>query len=416
MAVVMTLSAVNAPLGWAAAAPAPRSIGQRVTSGIASGVSKVNAYCAALLTDYVPGYLHKPLKVAGHVVPIIPIFKTLAEADNLFYVFIESPLIGLVTTPLSGLTAELLAGHQIIFDKKFLQKNKEVYLSYQEANAIRNGVSIQRDIPENLRVWLNWWYSTAVYAWQTAGQKLAEAHTPQQKVYALSLVGYAALWPLFSQRVSQYVLTPILFSKFPKRSLLNELNSPAIKMSELTAPREAKVAELEGKIKKMTDDLAGLEGTVNPDDYKALNKDYKKAKTALGILKAELKWIRWFRKSAPDGVKVAKLRNLEYWGIKTSASMTAAIMMVTIYFLVRWALVGEQPDDSKLIQRIFGIFFSQGDPKGTISKEDLEKIPAVVRHNVEAIRQNPGLLTEAGTPDAFPKLAPADGGTLDSDD
>lgn len=348
--VTQVSSVLAAPMA-ADPSPSPISAGIESTANEKIGARQrfangVNSFCELVLLGFekhVPKPLQGPLVGAGYIVPVIPLFELLRNSDKTFFVA-ETWILGLVNTPAAVEMANLLNGHGNEFGTKFLTDTKELYISYQSANVVRTGVAIDESLSKNTRAWLNWWYSTAFYAWQTAGHKLAMATTPTEKVHAWSLVVFSGLWPIFSQRVSQYILTPLLFSKFPKESLLKKIHDPEMTSDALIAAQEATIVKAKAKIEEL-----GVETSENQIEL-------GKAKDELMTAEYNVKWVKWFRKGLADGQVIPKKRDLKYWSIKTGASTGAAVVMVALYLLVRRALVGDDKDEKTIMHGMLKYF------------------------------------------------------------
>lgn len=358
-------AAADAPKAAAPAAEAPAPKGVR--EKFAKGMEK---FCERVLVGFekhVPKPLQKPLVVAGYIVPVIPLAKVLSNSDKTFFVLIENPLLGLINTPASVEVANLIGGKELGLDAKFLTETKELYISYNGANVVRNGVAIDNSLSQNARAWLNWWYSTAFYAWQTAGHKLAMATTPAERVHAWSLVVYSGLWPVFSQRVSQYILTPLLFSKFPKESLLKKIHDTNNTLESLVAAQQKAIAAAKAKIESL-----GAETAANKIEI-------GKAKDELMSAEYGLKWVKWYRKDIADGQAIPKARDVQYWGIKTGASMGAAVVMVAIYLLARRAVVGDNKDEDTVMHNMLRYFMEKAGTAKQVSSQAYDEAKAEVR-------------------------------------
>ncbi len=323
----------------------PYSSSAHPTQKMATFFTHVNRSCESFLTESTSENFRKVLKVLGHIVPVIPLSKTLANSDQLFFVLIESPLIGAITTPVSNVLSHLLRTGGVHLGMPFLVDTAQVYASYQSAGVVRKGVALQEGLNPKLRIILNWWYSFALYAMNTAGYALAHAQTHEQKVYAYSLVAFSALWPVFSQTMDVRVITPFLFSKFPTQSLLKKIQDPSIPLATLVDEQNAKIQELE---QKLVDEQEFLQ------DGKAIKSNIK---NQLASEKARLYWIEWFRRGTQDGDSISQSRKNLYWARKTMSSMAlVAIPMTTGYFLLRWLLVGNEPDSDRLgIQKVIDL-------------------------------------------------------------
>lgn len=243
--------------------------------------------------------------ILGYIIPVIPLLRTFKDQNRRFYVFIEQPLIGLITTPISAVFANWILKIPSQFNPEFVWSMVEVYISYQVATVIRDGVNTDPEISHLKKVILNWFYSAASYAIFTAGGKILAAHNQAELSFAYALVGFSFLWPLFSQTLSTYLWTPIFFAKFPKRKLLKLLFNPKISLKQLK-----------------------LESANSWDQI----------------------WINWCQKRAHNHLQI---RRVEYWFIKTGLAVIVAILMTTVYFIARWNLVGISALQPQILTQLF---------------------------------------------------------------
>lgn len=368
---------------------------------------KMNDACERFLTnENVPSSVRKIINVAGHIIPVFPTLRSFSDPDKFNFLLVEGPVMGAVTTPAAVTLANALMGRPLI-DSLFFKHCFESFISYQGANVFRNGVNVDSRLSNNVKAWLNWWYSAAVYATVTAGPVLVKATTPNQRLFAYGLIAVHMIWPLFSQRMTTYVWTPLLFSKFPKFSLLDKIHSDPKWSADLAAKEKGlryyptdelinghldKIIELGVKAGETAEKI---DAATDRAERKKLAAELKKTRTELGSLQAELKWIRWFREGLGEGEKVPSGRKFQYWAQKTGVSMGAAAMMLTLYFIQRWVLAGTSSDDEGLLQRLFKVILRQVDPKAQVSTEVLQQVPDVVRSLAEDMRRDPELFKVA---------------------
>lgn len=237
-------------------------------------------------------------QILGYIFPLLPLIRSLKDQDRRFYVFLEQPLIGIVVTFASLYIAEVITNGSFVYNTNFWRDFFEVYMAYQLANIIRDGVNTDSHIKLRSKVLLNWYYSVISYVLFTAADRIAKAKNTEELVFAYSIVLFSIIWPVFSQAISTYLWTPILFSKFPKRSLLIRLSDISISQTELL-------------------------------------KDEKDL--------WNIRWIKWYRNS-----KNLKIKIVKYWFIKTLVGLVIGIAMTTIYFWLRWSLVGKNPDSPSI--------------------------------------------------------------------
>lgn len=285
---------------------------------------------------HIPEPVKKPLTFLGYASGLIPLTKTFQDPDKIFYVLFESPLIGFVTTPVSVIVANMLTGHGVHFDWAFVNDSWEIYWTYQVANVIRNGVSLDTSLSGNARVWLNWWFSASITALGTAGGHLAHATNQEALEHAYSLIAYSMSFPVFSQQISQRFFVPLFFSKFPKKSVLDQVKDPLKTTPELIAGQEVIIQDAEAEIKRLKADHT--EASHHQGEMRRLEEMLLSARFSK-------KWIQWFREGYADGMHLSKKRELQYWSIKTGVTMSVAVFMVALFYIGRWELIGKAPED-----------------------------------------------------------------------
>lgn len=251
------------------------------------------------------GALAAGLRVLGIVVPVLPVLRTLKDRDKRFYALIERPLMGIPssivgTTLARSLTALALGGAVSPLGAGYLRNIAETWCSYQLANVARNGVNIDETLSGPTKVRLNYWYSVAIYATFTAGDKLGTSD-PVQLSLGLAEVAFAALWPLLSQRVATYLVTPLMFGVFPRKALVARLSSSYSR------------AELQGAL---------------PSTIPTLEARWME------------RWVMIFRAGLPEGAALPRWRIVAYWSLKTCVSTSISASVITLYFCLRFALVG----------------------------------------------------------------------------
>ncbi len=251
--------------------------------------------------------MYKVLHLFGYLIPVIPLARSLKNENRRFYVFIEQPLIGIATTPLALIFTEWFLGIHTVFNGTFVRNTFEIYFAYQTAQVVRDGVNTDIHIKKRAKIFLNWFYSAVTYIIFTAGDRLAFAQSSSEKAYAYALVTFSLLWPVLSQILNTILWTPILFSKFPKKSLLKQLQSNSVVLSSLLKEEQKKVHKLQKKSEK---DFTG----------------------ELGEAQWNLRWIQWFYEG--------KIGTVRYWMIKTSVASLIAVIMTTLYFFLLFNMIG----------------------------------------------------------------------------
>lgn len=273
--------------------------------------------CVAIAGD--PGYggiMYPMLRAAGFLIPVIPLWRTLRDQNKRFFTFVERPLMGipagLVGTSIARATAAALLGgvSHVTFWHNFF----ETYCSYQSANLIRNGVNVDERLTNRIKITLNYWYSVAVYSIFTAADKFAQAQDR-----ALAEVGYAMLWPLLSQQIATYVVTPMLFGRFPKKDLLDQLQRSGVSTMALRAAVDEEARQLQTQ-------------PPSADDPSGARAQYE--------LRCKRRWLEYFRRDLADNAPTPARRLTVHWLIKTSVSVGMSAAMIASYFTLRFCLVG----------------------------------------------------------------------------
>lgn len=369
-----------------------------VITGVTSTAGAINRNCATFLNNHVPAPIVKSLSVAGHVIPIVPLMRTLENRDTFFFTFIESPAIGLITTPASSAAANMLDGKAPFLDSSsaFYDQTAEIYQSYQGTQLVRNGIAVNKMLSPRMKLFLNWYYSTLIYGVRTAGPKFANAQGPEDVVHAATLLAFAPLWPLFSQRVGNWWALH-LFSRYPSSSLLKKIKDISVRSEELIAEQEREVAK---KKQKVEDLKSILKEDSDPRQVRALKKDLRKAQTELGAAESVLNWVKFFRtKKGPEGKTQydddggnSFNKRFKYWATKTKWSMLVAVLMTTTYFIIRWALVGRDADDDGWLKSLMRIFLSENGEEAT--EDELNEAVGMVKSLAEEIQRNPAIIDE----------------------
>ena len=267
-------------------------------------------------------FLFAMLRIAGFVIPVIPLWRTLKDQNKRFFTFVERPLMGipadLVGTAAARMVASVFLGN--VNPVGFWHNFTEIYCSYQSANLVRNGVNVDERLSDKIKVRLNYLYSVLIYSTFTAAGKFAGAGDPKMLVAALAEVGYAILWPLMSQHVATYIIIPVMFGRFAKKDFLDQLRSPDVSTSALQPAIEAEAHGLDAII-------AGNHG--HPIAVRAKHE-----------LQHKMRWLEFFRKGLADNAPTPMRRFIAYWFIKTAVSVGMSSVMIALYFTMRFVLVG----------------------------------------------------------------------------
>lgn len=175
--------------------------------------------------------------------PIMPLARSWNDKDRKLYVFVEAPLTSLISSPVGIVLARLATGRNP-FDADALRNFFESYGGYALTNTVRNGVNVDPTLTKEQQFRWNYWYSVLIYSAFTAGDKVLKVlNTPaptgkpwltlldnpqflQTAAFAASTIGYSALWPIYSQKVGTYILTPVFFGQYPSSGQRKDLYGP----------------------------------------------------------------------------------------------------------------------------------------------------------------------------------------------
>ncbi len=312
-----------------------------------------------------------------YLVPVVPVWEALKDADRRSFIK-EQIKMGVVTTPVSVTLGRLISG-SVAIGEGWVRNVLEIFFSYQTTDVVRNAVATDPRVTENVRSWLNWYYSVVVYSAFTAGDHLAKAETPAQKAFAYGLVTYAMIWPIFSQRVKQYVLVPIMFGRFPKQTLLDKITHGQV-------PKEQLIGELGTKLFKLESDLKILLAAEKTDQSKVSG-----IQREIRSMKHDIDWVNKFREGVEDG-KASPPERLKALKIKKlSISAAIAIVMTAIYISARTWLVGEtaSAEGDAVITDIYRSMFTELSPGEVLNPEILNGVPGEVRGLIDSVNQAP---------------------------
>jgi hypothetical protein len=280
----------------------------------------------------------------------------LSDRDKLFLLFVEGPMMGLITDPLAtalarGATGQQMFGPQMVTD--FLQSMG----AYRVSTIVRSGVTIDDKMggfvipfikkgvsPDEIKIMINWAYSFAIYATFTAGGIMESADTDDERAFAWALIAFAGLWPILTQRLQTKYFVPFLFDKFPKQSLLKKLKDPAAhKAIQMVRGEESEILKVLAQqgVEKPGEklyDYAPKAGRVGEGQvYKLTQKQINK----VGHHQSNIRWINFMREGEDKGNPNLAKKRFAMWGIKFGAYAGIAATMITAYFMVRYSTVGK---------------------------------------------------------------------------
>ena len=314
--------------------------------------------------------LIKSAYFAGHVLPVIPLMRSLKDKNKRFYMLVETPVMGLVNDPAGALLARTLMGKEFLTSDTLVAMAQS-YVSYQLSQIVRNGVTLEENISPRMKVLMNWWISTLVYGLVTGVPALSKAHAsgdPHANIYAYSTVAFAAIWPIITQNLQTRLIIPFFFSSYPNKTLLDKIADERLSRSEL-------VDEKINEILSIRQSAAGSELT-------------KAEKAKIKSLEKQVYWINWFRKDNYLNDKNELLRKKRaYWLRKTGTVFVVASMMISSYHMTRWNLVGSrsQPEEwgplTKIVQVVADYVSPEGQKK--LSEAEINDLTKTVVSQVE---------------------------------
>lgn len=280
---------------------------------------------ASQRADKVGDQSEKPSKWS-YLNPVVAIRETLKNQDKFHYVFVRSPLEGLLTNAF-GVTLAMYLGGASFTPMDFISNYKTTYLGYQITNILRNSINLNRNISDRFAVFLNWYYSTISYGLISAGPLFATADTKSKLIFATSTAVYAGIWPIISQTISRKLITPVLYEGFFKKSDVTRIKENK-NSKKILGDFNEKLSELRAELESIDLDVA---------------QKTENTKLQTEHLKMEIRYIeqsiRWTHFLYPNG-KFSKGRFNQYTAAKLGATTLIASAMITMYFLLSWQLVG----------------------------------------------------------------------------
>jgi hypothetical protein len=315
-------------------------------------------------------FLLKSANFAGHVLPVIPLMRSLKDQNKRFYMLVETPVMGLVNDPIGALIARTLMGKEF-FTSDTLVAMAQSYVSYQLSQIVRNGVTLEENITPRMKVLMNWWISTLVYGLVTGIPALSKAHAsgdPHASIFAYSTVAFAAIWPIITQNLQTRLIIPFFFSSYPNKTLLDKISNENISRRELVDEKIYEILSIRQSAK-------GSELT-------------KAEKAKIKALEKQMYWIKWFRKDNyfNEENELAQKKRL-YWLRKTGTVFVVASLMISSYHMTRWTLVGSKSDPhewgplTKIVQ-VVSDYMSPNDQK-KLSAAELNDLTRAVVSQVE---------------------------------
>jgi hypothetical protein len=301
--------------------------------------------------------LIKSAYFAGHVLPVIPLMRSLKDKNKRFYMLVETPVMGLVNDPAGALLARTLMGKEFLTSDTLVAMAQS-YVSYQLSQIVRNGVTLEENISPRMKVLMNWWISTLVYGLVTGVPALSKAHAsgdPHANIYAYSTVAFAAIWPIITQNLQTRLIIPFFFSSYPNKTLLDKIADERLSRSELVDEKINEILSI-----KQSAAESGLT---------------KAEKAKIKSLEKQVYWINWFRKDNYLNDKNELIRKKRaYWLRKTGTVFVVASMMISSYHMTRWNLVGSrsQPEEWGPLTKIVKVVAEYVSPEGQKKLSDAE--------------------------------------------
>lgn len=305
--------------------------------------------------------------IAGHIIPVTPLLRSLSNKDKRFYMLVETPAVGLLTDPVGMIIFNKLTG--TVFSFSDLVQN---YFAYQGSQIVRNGVTLEKNLSDRKKVFMNWWITVLFYgAFNGIPQIMHAIHTndPQAMSFALSTVSFAALWPIITQNINTRFVVPMLFDSFPNRSLLNKIYDVE-KYS-----REEIIHELEDEMHAIEDKAQGRELT-------------GAEARSIKHIKKKIEYVNWFRLEKKDGTSFGmKAKQRLFWLKKTAVAFLVATVMISAYHSTRLYVRGSAPDPTQwgplteLVHKV-GSYFSE-DAGVKLSPNELDDFSKAVISQVK---------------------------------
>lgn len=305
--------------------------------------------------------------IAGHIIPVTPLLRSLANKDKRFYMLVETPAVGLLTDPVGMAIYNKLTG--TAFSIPDLIQN---YFAYQGSQIVRNGVTLENNISDRKKVFLNWWITVLFYgAFNGIPQIMHAIHTnnPDAMTFALSTVSFAALWPIITQNINTRFIVPMFFNGYPNKTLLGKIYDVE-KYS-----RQDLVNELEVAIHAIEDKALGRELTSSE-------------KRSIKHLQKNIEYVNWFRLEKANGeAPNMKVKKRMYWLKKTGMVFIIATIMISAYHSTRLYVRGANADPTQwgplteLVHKV-GSYFSE-DAGKKLSSNELEDFSKAVISQVK---------------------------------
>jgi len=265
--------------------------------------------------------------IAGHIIPVTPLLRSLSNKDKRFYMLVETPAVSLLTDPVGMAIYNKLTG--TAFSIPDLVQN---YFAYQGSQIVRNGVTLENNISDRKKVFLNWWITVLFYGAFNGIPQIMHAidtNDPNAMTFALSTVGFAALWPIITQNINTRFIVPMFFNGYPNKTLLGKIYDTE-KYS-----RQDLVDELEKEIHAIEDKAVGRELT-------------SKEKRSIKHLNKNIEYVNWFRSEKPNGdAPNMNAKRRMYWLKKTTMVFIIATIMISAYHSTRLYVRGSNSDPSQ---------------------------------------------------------------------
>lgn len=354
--------------------------------------------------------------VLGYVVPVLPLIKTLKDNDRRNFVLIRNPGYGLINTPISVTLATVLAwsvGHAAgstapfpsLLSSATAWNFLEAWGGYNVSNLFRDAVTLDKTIPESDSYKLNIWYSFIAYVMLTAGRELARAHTSAQYTHAISLVAFALMWPFFS-RWAGMKITKYLFEGFPKDSELNIFNAPASARTKsrdqiIEAKRDSvkttikEIGRFESLLASARTSMSSASASLSKKNIRYFQKKLTSLRDQKRSTEKVISRLEALRKGVSEQDAIPRGNQIKMFLNSLGFSTAGAVFMTVIYFMSRWALVGQNSSAHSPFHSVVGFIreslLGSATSGGRVSSVD---IPAVTPVGDSVARQDIDALSE----------------------
>ncbi|MBC86610.1 MAG: hypothetical protein CL677_05470 [Bdellovibrionaceae bacterium] len=357
-------------------------------------VGSANPVCGDLFSYSKNDFTPEKYPLLNFLNPLYTLKKGRENPDLKYFNLVEGLGFGIGVQAVGTTVARYLSDKPSIwFDStknsmnislEWFENYMESFLGYQVTQVFRNTVALSPKLTGSQKLFVNWYYSFLSYSAITAGPLLYDTYArgnsvgEMQNLYTWSLVGFAAMWPVFSQTVSNKVTAPLLFHGFAKKAFLDQVYAPGVTTKSLTDWFNKEELRLQNKKrilmelqlllrdwsldwKKVSRTMIELQGTsdflelstmsqsARQGDKKALEAFRKElalrvehAGTEVTSAKMQKLWVKYFRANVGETDPTPRSKMKGYNVFKAGTISVIASSMIVAYFKLRWAMVGDK--------------------------------------------------------------------------